>query len=162
MCIGWCASIFSLKTRLGEPVLLSMGLLSPILGSTVQSLLYLEIVPSSPGRVMGLLMEALLLEMWTKDRVCAFMCWEKIIKRLDRAFSRRCSCVCQSRCSPGAMIFWHTVVKYNYLKAKMPKPVSDYLFLLSAKIAKISCLYLEYPYLKYSSWTVWIWNLGDG
>lgn len=130
MFIGRCASIFSLETRLGEPVLLSVGFLSPILGSTVQSLLYLEIVLSSPGRVMGLLMMALLLEMCTEERVCVLMCREKITKRLDRAFSRRCSCVCQSRCSPVAMIFWRTVVKYNYLKAKMPKPVSDYLYLL--------------------------------
>lgn len=144
MGIGWCAPVFSLETRLGEPALLTMSFLSPILGSTVQSLVYLEIVPSSPGRVMCFLIEALLLEMCTEERVYVLMYWEKVTKRLNRAFSGRCSCVCvrtlKSRCSPETVIFWHTVWNTIIWRQKMPKSISDYLYLLllSTKMAKIS------------------------
>lgn len=157
MGIGWCASIFSLEARLGEPALLSMGFLSPILGSTVQSLVYLEIVPSSPGRAMGFLMEALLLEMCTEGRVCVLMRWETVKKRLDRAFSRRCSCVCQNlevKVQPWSSDLLAHSTEIQLFEGKNAKACLGlplFTFTFSQNGQNILNFYLEDPYFKYSS-----------
>lgn len=160
MGIGWCASTFSLETRLAEPALLSMSFLSPVLGSFMRSLVYLEIIPSSPGRVMGFLMEALLLEMCTEERICVLMYWGKVTKKLDRAFFRRCRCVCQNpevKAQPWSNAGtqqWNTIIWRQ--KCQSLSQIAYIYFYFQTKWPRYLNLYLEDPYCKYPSCTVWI------
>lgn len=118
---------------------------------------------------MGFLMEALLLEMCTEERICVLIYWEKVTKRLDRAFSRRWSCVCQNpevKVHPWSSDLLAHSSEIQLFEGKDDKSVSDYvcLLLLSAKSAKIPwtsiwrilILNIEAVHLEFRGWVAFV------